>query len=137
MKFKDDLVKAAVCGTTGALGAYIFLGETAGSARVPFTNLQLPTAAVAGVACAGASVVSDVAHDFVLPHINKSDKLTTVESSLLQIGTSGLATSGLLIYGSGAPASNFMNCFALGAGSAIGGTYIYDKFISGSGSLLF
>lgn len=113
MNLKEDFIKAAVCGATGGLASYLFLGESAGTVPLPFVKIQVPSSVAIGSACAGASLISDLSHDYVLPHINKSQKLSSVESSLLQIGTSGAATAGLLIYGSGAPMSNLPTMFML------------------------
>ena len=86
---------------------------------------------------AGASFIFDLSHDYVLPHINKNQKLTNIESALLQIGTSGAATAEILVYGSQAPNSAIPIAFLTGAASAMAGDYITSKFILGNSNLLF
>lgn len=132
----EYLAKAGVTGVVGAAASYVIFGETAGTVPVPFTPVRVPTSIAIGIAVALASLLADVAHDFVFPHILKSARLSTIESALMQIAVSAVATVGLLVYGSGAPKNNIGNMALLGAGSVIGGAYAYDKFLgTGSGNL--
>jgi hypothetical protein len=135
MNMKGDLVKAAVTGATGALAGYIFLNEGSGSFKL--FSLNVPTSLALFAASATGSLAADIAHDYILPNINKDSKLTNIESALLQLGVSGAATSGILVYGAGAPVQNIPNMFLLGAGSAVAGDYINSKFITQSSGLLF
>lgn len=134
-ELKGDLLKAAVTGAVGSLAGYLFLQE--GSGSVNLFSIPVPTSLAVGAACAGGSLVADFGHDWILPYINKNQKLSTIESSLLQLGLSGLGTAGVLIYGSGAPVQNLPNMFLLGCGSAVAGDYINSKFITQSVGLLF
>lgn len=135
MNIKDDLMKAVTCGAVAGVASHLFL--TPGQVKFPFMNFQMHTSIVVGSAVAGASLISDFMHDMILPHINKSQKLTNIESALLNIAVAGGATGAILIYGSGASVSGLPMSFMLGAGSVVGGNYIFDKFVSQTSALLF
>ena len=132
----DDGVKALLSGAIGAAAAYILFDEK-GSVNLPLLSIPIPTAAAIGLAVAGGSITADLAHDYLLPHINKSAKLTQIESTLLQIGVTGAATSAIIIYGLGAPVENLPTTFLLGAGSAVAGDYIDVKLFKTTASSLF
>ena len=90
-----------------------------------------------GLAVGGGSFVADIAHEVILPHINKSAKLSNVESALLQLAVSGLATSLILIEGASAPLANLFNMVLLGAGSAVAGSYLENNFLGGTSNMLY
>jgi len=137
-EFKDDLIKAGLSAGIAGVGSYLFLGEANGQTNLPFISYSVPTSLAIGTAVGGASLVSNMAHDYVLPHINKSakSKLTNVESALLQIGTAGAATSIILVYGSNMPPSNLSTSFLVGSASAIAGEYVGDVAL-GKSNMLF
>ena len=135
MNIKEDLMKAFTCGVVGGVASHVFLGRQ--QVKFPFMNFQMHSSIVVGTAVAGASLISDFMHDMILPHINKNQKLTNIESALLNITTAGLGTAGILIYGTNAPMQTLPLSFVVGAGSVIGGDYIFDKFVSQTSALLF
>jgi len=130
MKFYDDMIEALVSGGVGIAGGYLFLNESSGNVRF-FDLFSMPVPLAIGLAVAGGSLIASQAHDWLLPYINKSEKMSNIESALLQIGISGGGTAAILVYGAHAPVSNIPNMFLLGAGSSVAGEYIYVKFISG------
>ena len=132
---KEDLIKSAVTGVSGAALAYFFLGESQGNVNL-FNKINVPVPAAIGVATASGSLISDLSHDYLLPHINKNAKLTNIESALLQLSTSAAGTSGVLLL-SGMPTNNIANAALLGAASSVVGDYVNSKFISPGASLLF
>ena len=136
MRFTDDVIEALVSGGVGVAGAYLFLNESQGSIRF-FDLISLPIPVAIGIAVGGGSLIASQAHDWLLPYINKSQRMSNIGSALLQLGISGAGTAAILIYGAKAPVSNLPNMFILGSGSAIAGEYIYTKFISGKSNILF
>lgn len=138
-QLSDDLLKAAISGVIAGVGSVIFLGETEGSVPFPVLGFQVPPYIAIGGAVAAADLVSELAHQYVFPLINKSEKLTKIESALLQIGLAGGVTAGLLVYGSSAPRDLTSIGYAFGVGSisVIAGDYAFVNFVKPGGGLLF
>lgn len=135
----SDIAKAGVSAGAGAV-AVLTLGGEAGRSTInlPIINTAVPAFVVAGVAIGCASLIADITHDFVLPHIQKSTpKWAHLESALLQIGIAGAGTFLVLSGIFGADKSKWMNQALLGAGSVMAGEYVYKKVLLGTGEAVF
>ncbi len=124
--------KIAKYGATGAVGAGLFqlVNSSSSSLKTPLGNIPIP---LAGAAIAvGASLVSDMAHAWLLPHINADKRLVAWEGALLTPAAGG---AGFLL---GAYIANpetlnssteVRNLFVVGAASEILGQWVYQSFL--------
>jgi hypothetical protein len=134
MNVKADLTKAVFVAGAGVLGS-ILMGEK--DTKIPLAGMNLPAPLLLGVATGTSSVVADMAHDYVLPHIPHNDKWVNMESSALAVSTAGASTSAILYFGTGMPRENLFNSFALGGGAVIAGDYAHSKTYGLHGESLF
>lgn len=130
--WKDNFVKAGLTAAVASIGAAVLFGE---NGEVPLAGFNIPSWALIGGSCAGASISADIAHQYVLPHLNSNSKLFNIESTALAVGSGGVAST-LILKAAGMPNEGFINAFALGAVSVVGGDYLSSKVV-GKQNLLF
>ena len=116
----NDFGRAGLSGAVGLAASNLFYGESFGNS-LPLLGLSLPAPVLVGGCAAGASLITDAAHRYVLPHIPGNEKYANIESAALGIAASGLSTALLLRYAAGGNEESFGQAFLLGAGSLRGG----------------
>ena len=128
----DDIPKYV--GKAGTVGA---IGYGLGMVLQPSTDLVLPNgqrvpfSTFAGAACAAGSMVSDVMHDVVLPHILKSERWSNTASATLSGGTAvgsmyaAAAVTDPRLTGE----LGLINLVGLSLAAEAGGAYIFHSFI--------
>jgi len=123
-KIVEDLFPALVSGAISVLGYTFLFGESAMSPIEVF-GLNIPAGALIFSTTFGSHLVSNVLENNVL------DLLKSEKASLLGMAAKpvlgGLAQYGLIMVINGN--AEFMNSFLLGAGSIVGGEYVYDSFL--------
>ncbi len=119
-------------GSTAAISAALFQMANSGysSMKTPIGTIPVPVAgALIGV---GASVLSDMLHAWLLPHINNDKRLTSVEGALL---TPAMGGGGFLLgsymMNPGALNSNaeIRNLFLVGAASEVLSQWLYQSVL--------
>ena len=80
-----------------------------------------------GGACGASSIVSEVAYDYLLPHLPLS-QLSKTEASLINLGLSGASVYGILVLTGTADTSNILVPFGVGAASAVVGEYLHQNY---------
>jgi hypothetical protein len=125
MNLSDETIKALMTAAIGAVGSIVLMGE--GDTKVPIFGIDIPAPILIGAATGLSSFGADLAHDYVLPHIPKNEKLVNMEAAALSIGAGAIGTTGILYYGTGMPLSNWMNSSLLGGGSVVLGDYAHSK----------
>lgn len=124
--WKEIATKAAVtAGVAGAL-AFVLLPD----ASVSLGGMSVPQSVGIGLGAATGSVVGDLAHNYILPHIPQSEKYLAYEDAAVSIGASVAgAYIGMGSFGDVSP----MTAVLLGGGSYVASDYIYRHFYSQSG----
>ena len=123
---KINVKKAVMSGAVAAAGGYLLFGESGNDIAV--AGMNIPASVVIAGSVASASVVSDAAHEYILPMIPQDKKFENVESVALSVATSGLASAGTLRL-AGVPSSNMISSFALGSGSYLASDYAYHRVL--------
>ena len=78
----DDIPKyVGKAGTVGAIGYGLGMVLQPSTDLVMPNGTRIPFSTFAGAACAAGSMVSDVMHDVVLPHILKSERWSNTASA--------------------------------------------------------
>jgi len=130
---KKKLTKSAVTG--GILT--IATSTMYGSGTLEFMGYQVPSLIPLFLSGAGASMISDYAHDAIYPHLNTTEqKLSDVAAVAAGVGVSGVATAGILAL-TGVPKENLIPAVILGGGSYIAADYIESRFLEKNGMLVF
>jgi hypothetical protein len=93
------------------------------------TSVSVPV--MAGVAVGLGSVVAELSHDFIFPHISWLDKSSDKASMLLAGSTAGLGMAGVISLGnpSGIADLGLPTILGVGMVSEIVGDTIYSKFV--------
>lgn len=76
-----SIPKAAIQGL--ALGAFTKFSEPRAQVYVPMIGQRIPLYLIAGAGGVGASVMGDIVHSYVLPHIPTLKKYSVQESAIL------------------------------------------------------
>lgn len=128
--WKEWAVKAGLTGGIAAVSAAVLFQ----SDSINLMGVTVPAAAVIGLGAAGGSVVADLAHQYVLPHIPGNEKLADKEAALLSVVASGLGSYAAtrLIGNSGFA---IIPTVGVGAGSFLAGDYVYHHVLSQAGTL--
>ena len=133
MMHKMDWTKAGLTAVIGSLGS-VLMGEK--DTSVNLFNVNVPAPVAIGIVVGGASIGSELAHDYILPHIPKNERFVNLESSALAVGTAGGLTTAILTY-AGAPRENWAKSFMLGGGSVVLGQYANNSLYGLHGESLF
>ena len=129
-RFHKYAMAPAIKGTIAAVAAGVVLGV--GDSKLSLGGMVWSAPTVIGASVAGASIVSELSHDFVLAKINKSAQLADFEGKILALGLTALATIGAA-YATIGPVSDLraaLELGALGAGSEISGAYAHSMVMS-------
>ena len=120
--WKEILTKATLTAAlAGAAAAFLVP-----SGSVSIAGMSVPQAAAIGLGAAGGSVVGDLAHKYVLPHIPQNEKYIGVESAAVSIaGSIAGAYLGMNMIGE----TPLITAALLGGGSYIGADFLYQHVI--------
>jgi len=93
---------------------------------------SVPSWYVTGSVGAASSLLGDLAHSWILPHLSPNDKFAQFESSLLSPAIAGAAQVAALEWLSpgsvmGDTGVGTVKVMALGAGAEIAGQYVYEQ----------
>ena len=121
------LIKPATVGAVAYAGQNMFIsGKT-----ITIRGQNYPLAVVASGAVALGSLFSEVAHDYIVPHIHWLDKVSEPSSLALASGVTGGGNIAVhyLARGDGKAVNQLgvSNLFLLGAGSELIGDTLYSK----------
>jgi hypothetical protein len=116
--------------TVGA-SAYLLSKVLGGSGSSEELGSGIDAAAAIALGSVAGSLLAAVAHDYVLPHLPQSDKLTTIESAALNIGASaGGAIALIYLMDGSAAASHWMPIATYAVAGEIAGNYLYGQFVN-------
>lgn len=120
------ILKPAVNGAVTAAAMYKM-----GGGKIFLFGQYVPSWYVTGAVGAASSVVAEMAHAWILPHLSPNEKFAQVESSILAPVIAGVAQVAALEFISpGASTSiGLTKVFATGAGAEIVGQYVWEKSI--------
>jgi len=100
-------------------------------------NTSVPTIIPLFVSGAGASIISDIAHDELYPQLpTVAHKLSDVTAVATGTGISGAATAGILSL-TGLPNDRLISAALIGGGSYVASDYIEMKLFTEIGNLIF
>lgn len=118
------VLKPAVNGLVTALA----MSQVAGK-EINVFGSYVPSYYVTGAVGALSSVVGEMAHRFILPHLSPNEKFAQVESSILSPAVAGAAQVGVLemLAPGSAQSVGFTKVFAIGAGAEIVGQYAWEQ----------
>ena len=121
----------AMKGAIAGIAASVVLGVGTDS-KLSLGGMVLGAPTVIGVSVAGASLASELSHDFILAKIKPNASLADFEVKALAPGLTALATIGAAYITIG-PVTDMraaLELAAVGAGAEIGGTYTYSMVMS-------
>jgi hypothetical protein len=131
---KKKLVKSAVTGailSTAITAVY-------GMGTIPVAGYNLPAIVPAFATGAGASLISDFAHDQLYPHLpGASAKLSDVVAVGAGAGMSAAATVGIMKLAMGLPNESLLPAALLGAGSYVASDWVESRLLESNGKLIF
>lgn len=131
---KHKAVKGLVTGAIFGVATNLVYG----GGQIEFSGVNVPSfVPMAGVGLT-ASVISDITHDLIYPHLQGSSrKLSDLAATGVGVGISASAGAVLLSM-SGVPSQNLMQGGLLCGGSYLLGDYVDSKFLTGEqGRLIF
>jgi hypothetical protein len=105
----------------------LFYGEIG---QVELGGAMLPSAVPLIGSGFGASMLSDLAHQYFFPLISPDNKMANAESALTSLVVSGGSTAGILKLTTGMPNENLPQAFVLGALIFGASDYIYANILS-------
>jgi len=130
---KKKITKSAITG--GVLAAVSTL--TYGSGDISLFNTSIPSAVPIFISGAGASIISDIAHDKLYPQLpTVAHKLSDITAVATGAGISGAATAGILSM-TGLPNDRLLSAALIGGGSYVASDYIEMKLFTENGQLIF
>ena len=120
----------AMKGTIAGIAASVVLGV--GDSKLSLGGMVLGAPTVIGVSVAGASLASELSHDYILAKIKPNASLADFEAKAIAPLLTGAATIAAA-YASIGPVTDLraaLELGALGAGSEIGGSYAHSMVMS-------
>ena len=120
----------AMKGAIAGIAASVVLGV--GDSKLSLGGMVWSAPTVIGVSVAGASIVSELSHDYILAKIKPNASLADFEAKALAPALTAAATIAAA-YVSIGPVSDLRavaELGALGAGSEIGGSYLHGMVMS-------
>ena len=122
------VLKPATIGATSYVAQNMFIKGKTIRIKGPTYDLAL----VASGAVAVGSVLAEVAHDYIMPHIHYLDKMSEPASLALAGGSTGLGNLGAyyILNPKAIPELGTGNLFLLGAVSELVGDTLYSKLVS-------
>ena len=117
-------------GAIGGIASNYILGV--GDSKLSLAGMALSAPTVIGVSVAGASLVSELSHDFVLAKIKPNAQLADFEQKALAPALTAAATIGAayLTIGPVTDMRAALELAAIGAGAEIGGSYAHGMILS-------
>jgi drug/metabolite transporter (DMT)-like permease len=106
-----------------AVAGSVLLGDTTLSDEGKLFDMNIPLPIFAGLGAGLGSVVSNVASDYVVDKMFDDSTIRTTERTIVGVGLAAVGSVAGLKYLSGLPPS--LDRAILGAGSYIGGEYMY------------
>ena len=119
-----------VKGLVGGIAAHVVLGV--GDSKLSLGGMVWSAPTVIGLSVAGASLASELSHDYILAKIKPNASLADFEAKALAPALTAAATIAAA-YVSIGPVSDLraaLELGALGAGSEIGGSYAHSMVMS-------
>ncbi len=128
-KLIDQVVKPVMNGAIVYLGAKALGFDT--TLSLPLVNKSMDAPMALGVAGVASSFGAELAHNFILPHINQHSKLGQMEAMLLAPAINGGLLAGIVYAGDPLAVYNFgmPKLIGLGAAAEVGNTYAFETFV--------
>ena len=129
-RFHKYAMAPAMKGAIAGIAASVVLGV--GESKLSLGGMVLGAPTVIGVSVAGASIVSELSHDFVLAKIKPNASLADFEQKALSPLLTAAATiaAAYVTIGPVTDMRAALELAAVGAGSEIGGTYLDGMLMS-------
>ena len=123
-------VSPAIKGAIAGIAASVVLGV--GDSKLSLGGMVLGAPTVIGVSVAGASLASELSHDYILAKIKPNASLADFEVKALAPALTAAATIGAayLTIGSVTDMRAGLELAALGAGAEVGGSYAHSMVMS-------
>ena len=120
----------AMKGTIAGIAASVVLGV--GDSKLSLGGMVLGAPVVVGVSVAGASLVSELSHDYILAKIKPNASLADFEAKALAPALTAAATiaAAYVTIGPVTDMRAALELAAVGAGSEIGGSYAHSMVMS-------
>ena len=120
----------AMKGAIAGIAASVVLGV--GDSKLSLGGMVLGAPTVIGVSVAGASLASELSHDYILTKIRPNTSLADFEAKALAPALTAAATiaAAYVTIGPVSDARAFIELGALGAASEIGGAYAHSMVMS-------
>ncbi len=126
-KLSDTLVVPVASGViAGAVSPWVY-GIDYSHTFPTLGNINAPLGI--GLAVGGSVLIGQVAKNYVLPYIPRNSAFAESEGRMLTPALAGVANAGLLYTVSDGSMSIIGKNFLVGAGSAVGGSYLSDTWI--------
>ena len=120
----------AIKGAIAGIAASVVLGV--GDSKLVLGGMVWSAPTVVGISVAGASIVSELSHDYILAKIKPNAGLADFEGKLLAPALTAAATIGAAYLTIG-PVSDMraaIELAAVGAGAEVGGAYAHSMVMS-------
>ena len=129
-RFHKYAMAPAMKGAIAGIAASVVLGV--GESKLSLGGMVLGAPTVIGVSVAGASIVSELSHDFVLAKIKPNASLADFEQKALSPLLTAAATiaAAYVTIGPVTDMRAALELAAVGAGSEVGGTYAHGMIMS-------
>lgn len=117
-------------GVGSALWWLLHSGKGTGNVRA--FNMNIPVWAMGGILGVSTTIVADMAHSFILPHINENKRLQHFESALLAPAVGGGAFVGATKLANDVLPSElgYTEVFLNGAGGEILSAWIFENLVN-------
>ena len=129
-RFHKYAMAPAMKGAIAGIAASVVLGV--GDSKLSLGGMVWSAPTVIGVSVAGASIVSELSHDYILAKIKPNASLADFEAKALAPALTAAATiaAAYVSIGPVTDARAAIELGALGAGSEISGTYAHSMIMS-------
>ena len=119
----------AIKGLVGGIAAHVVLGV--GDSKLALGGMVWSAPTVIGLSVAGASIASELSHDYILAKIKPNASLADFEAKAIAPLLTAAATIGAAYVTIGpVDMRAALELAAIGAGSEIGGTYAHSMVMS-------
>ena len=99
---------------------------------VPMLNANVPLPLVGAALGVAGAVVADLAHDYVMPHLSKDDRLRHVEGAIVAPAVSAAAFAGgiKVLNSDSLKAAGVSNVLIQGAASELVAQWLYENIVA-------
>lgn len=118
---KKIIVSAISTGIVSGIAVKLLFGEYG---TADYFGIPMDVSLATGIATGIGSVASDLGSEMVLKRMGLNDQLFNGSSLAVKAGVCGAVSSTAMYLGG---SDNFVGPFILGAGSKMGGDWIYEK----------